>query len=92
MLRKRALDSGEEVPLRISMAKRKLRIWQGSQVHLSKPADQGSDELRPPDELPEREAAAVRAALERWRELRPCNPFSFGRLADVAARGCGWRF
>eukprot|EP00438_Fugacium_kawagutii_P011466 Skav234956 [mRNA] locus=scaffold2817:356457:363152:- [translate_table: standard] len=54
-VRKRSLDSGEEVPLR-SSEEVPLRI--------------GSDELRPPDELPEREAAAVRVALERWRELR----------------------
>ena len=43
---------------RLSVAK---KLWWGPL---------GSDELRPPDELPEREAAAVRVALERWRELR----------------------
>lgn len=29
-----------------------------------------SDELKPPDALPQQEAAAVRAALDRWRGLR----------------------
>mmetsp|Transcript_45851 Transcript_45851/g.107183 ORF Transcript_45851/g.107183 Transcript_45851/m.107183 type:complete len:420 (+) Transcript_45851:47-1306(+) len=68
---KRALDSGEEVPLR-------------------------SDELRPPDELPEREAAAVRAALERWRELRlrvevlrPMLEHEDRLMQDILDRGLG---
>ncbi|CAJ1438419.1 unnamed protein product [Effrenium voratum] len=68
---KRALDSGEEVPLR-------------------------SDELRPPEELPEREAAAVRAALERWRELRmraevlrPMLEHEDRLMQDILDRGLG---
>eukprot|EP00913_Durusdinium_trenchii_P010776 g10109.t1 len=69
--RKRALDSGEEVPLR-------------------------SDELRPPDELPEREAAAVRVALERWQELRlraevlrPMLEHEDRLMQDILDRGLG---
>eukprot|EP00933_Yihiella_yeosuensis_P061280 TRINITY_DN64085_c0_g1_i1.p1 TRINITY_DN64085_c0_g1~~TRINITY_DN64085_c0_g1_i1.p1 ORF type:complete len:422 (-),score=88.11 TRINITY_DN64085_c0_g1_i1:92-1357(-) len=68
---KRALESGEEVPLR-------------------------SDELRPPDELPQKEVAAVEAALERWQvlrqkveTLRPTLEHEDRLMQDILDRGLG---
>ncbi len=61
-----------------------VESWFGSLTEVPRPPDvqQGSDELRPPEELPEREAAAVRAALERWRELRCGGWNSWGNVSS----------
>ncbi|CAE7251063.1 NaCP60E [Symbiodinium sp. CCMP2592] len=73
------------------------RVVVGNSVGMSASSvPNGSDELRPPDELPEREAAAVRAALERWRELRlrvevlrPMLEHEDRLMQDILDRGLG---